>query len=302
MSTDKHVLLPFTRRVQTDSKVSLDDILTDRRSTNVVGQLSTRPISTRRHSPLCMSLQSRRKRSISAVPRRHASGVSSESIQVHLIRPDPTGTADTLCSGPGSGSLTTPGSPSADPLAVPGLPVLDPQLALFLQQLTAIVNSVVLNANSTPALTQPKPDSHGSVSPQAATSTSTGNVRDQDKLIPPEPSSASPITSGDSSLFDSFPRLSHAAILDIVRFEFSASDLSKLHAAYGSVASTPFTSSPTENLGDFPTLIHLLPSISVYFEILGAHAASSVNASAVTAFAIQRASLSHIRTLLKLSA
>ncbi|PPR07173.1 hypothetical protein CVT24_010729, partial [Panaeolus cyanescens] len=248
MSTDKHVLLPFTRRVQTDSKASLDDILTDRRSTNLVGQLYTRPISTPRHSPLSMSLQSRRTRSLSKLPRRHTSGVSRESIQVHPS--NPTGTADTVCSGSASASLTTP-----------------------------------------------------SVPPHAAISTSTENGRDHDKLIPPEPSSASPITSGDSSLFDSFPRLSHAAILDIVRFEFSASDLSKLHAGYGSVASaTPFTSFPTVILGDFPTLTHLLPSISVYFEVLGAHAASSVNASAVTAFAIQRASQSHIRTLFQLSA
>ncbi|PPR07148.1 hypothetical protein CVT24_010774 [Panaeolus cyanescens] len=47
MSSDKPVLLPFTRPVQTDPKASLDDILTDRRSTNLVGQLSTRPIPAR---------------------------------------------------------------------------------------------------------------------------------------------------------------------------------------------------------------------------------------------------------------
>ncbi|PPQ83082.1 hypothetical protein CVT24_012140, partial [Panaeolus cyanescens] len=124
-----------------------------------------------------------------------------------------------------------------------------------------------------------------------------------------------PINSGGpspgTSLIRQFKTIPRATILEIVRFTFYPLNLCKLHHVGKDRSASTKNAFEVENgeltvkprtgtSKDFPTFHHLLVPLTVYFDILAAHALSSGNARSV--YIIAQCQAAYIRELSKLNA
>ncbi|PPQ83077.1 hypothetical protein CVT24_012468, partial [Panaeolus cyanescens] len=200
-------------------------------------------------------------------------------------------------SPPGGSGETTPPPPPPPP------PSEQAQFMMFhrFQQFQAF-----LNANNTP----PGTATPGSFSVSSATTSAT--IPAAESFAPPP---FVPISTGGpspgTSLLRQFKTIPRATILEIVRFSFHPLNLCKLHHIGKDRSTATKNAFEVENgeltvkprtgtSKDFPTFHHLLVPLTVYFDILAAHALSSGNARSV--YIIAQCQAAYVRELSKLNA
>ncbi|PPQ82917.1 hypothetical protein CVT24_008668, partial [Panaeolus cyanescens] len=150
----------------------------------------------------------------------------------------------------------------------------------------------------------------GSFSVSSATTTATANNAEAFNPPPFVPVSSGGPSPG-TSLIRQFKTIPRATILEIVRFNFHPLNLCKLHHIGRDRSATSKNAFEVENgeltvkprtgtSKDFPSFHHLLVPLTVYFDILAAHALSSGSARSV--YIIAQCQAAYTRELSKLNA